>query len=218
MAIAMIRGSPSRGITGTSTNAHDDRRDVEHRRRQRRHEVVVQRVQHAHRGRRDRDDGQERQHDARQLGRSARACRARARSRRRRGSRADARTPCRAATSSAVTTSSAFSTLLPSRHASSLPCRVRWRVKVGTNAALIAPSANRSRTRFGIRNATMNASISLPRRRAPRAPDRARARARGSSAWRRRSAPADRARRTPSGFGRCPDLDEVTGCVIVQGG
>ena len=28
--------------------------------------------------------------------------------------------------------------------------------------ALIAPSANRSRTRLGIRNATMNASISLP--------------------------------------------------------
>src|SRR5437763_8379324 len=30
------------------------------------------------------------------------------------------------------------------------------------NAALIAPSANRSRTRLGILNATKNASISLP--------------------------------------------------------
>jgi hypothetical protein len=60
-----------------------------------------------------------------------------------------------------VTTSSAFNTLLPSRQAACLPSTVSTRVKVGTNAALIDPSANRSRTRFGIRNATMNASISL---------------------------------------------------------
>ena len=42
------------------------------------------------------------------------------------------------------------------------PPSVSVRVNVGTNAALIAPSAKRSRTRFGIRNATRNASISLP--------------------------------------------------------
>ena len=35
-------------------------------------------------------------------------------------------------------------------------------MNVGTNAALIAPSANRSRTRFGILNATLKASIALP--------------------------------------------------------
>src|SRR5262249_23705910 len=36
------------------------------------------------------------------------------------------------------------------------------RMKTGTNAALMAPSANRSRTRFGIRKATLNASMALP--------------------------------------------------------
>src|SRR5882672_3488308 len=35
-------------------------------------------------------------------------------------------------------------------------------MNTGTNAALMAPSANRSRTRLGIRNATLNASIALP--------------------------------------------------------
>src|SRR5262249_22214267 len=61
-----------------------------------------------------------------------------------------------------VTTSSAFNTLLPSRQAAGLPFSVRYFVNVGTNAALIAPSANSSRTRFGMRNATTNASISFP--------------------------------------------------------
>ena len=35
-------------------------------------------------------------------------------------------------------------------------------MNTGTNAALMAPSANRSRTRLGIRKATLNASIALP--------------------------------------------------------
>ena len=35
-------------------------------------------------------------------------------------------------------------------------------VKVGTNAALIAPSANRSRSRLGMRNATLYASMAAP--------------------------------------------------------
>src|SRR5258706_3068451 len=61
-----------------------------------------------------------------------------------------------------VTRRSALMTLLPSRHADSLPPAVSCRVNTGTNAALIAPSANRSRTRLGIRNATLKASIALP--------------------------------------------------------
>ena len=58
-----------------------------------------------------------------------------------------------------VTTISALMTLEPSRHALASPFSLRCRVNVGTNAALIAPSANRSRTRFGMRVATLNASI-----------------------------------------------------------
>ncbi len=58
-----------------------------------------------------------------------------------------------------VTTTSALRTALPSRQARSRPSVARVLLKVGTSAALIAPSANRSRTRFGTRNATRNASI-----------------------------------------------------------
>src|SRR4051812_6260340 len=61
-----------------------------------------------------------------------------------------------------VDTSSALMTLLPRRHAAGLPPRVNSRMNTGTNAALIAPSAKRSRTRFGMRNATLNASIAFP--------------------------------------------------------
>jgi hypothetical protein len=39
---------------------------------------------------------------------------------------------------------------------------VRIRVKVGTNAALIAPSANNSRNSVGSLAATLNASIVSP--------------------------------------------------------
>ena len=50
----------------------------------------------------------------------------------------------------------------PSFHASSSP-RVWWTaVKVGTNAEDIAPSANRSRSRLGMRNATLKASVAKP--------------------------------------------------------
>ena len=62
-------------------------------------------------------------------------------------------------TSTPVTIRSAFITRLPSRQAASLPFSVSVRVNVGTNAAVIAPSANRSRSRFGTRNATLKASI-----------------------------------------------------------
>ena len=48
-----------------------------------------------------------------------------------------------------VTSSSALITRLPRRHAASRPRLVRVRVKVGTKAAVIAPSAKRSRSRFG---------------------------------------------------------------------
>src|SRR5687768_2423399 len=53
-------------------------------------------------------------------------------------------------------------TLFARRHADALPDCERCRVKVGTKALLIAPSANRSRTRFGMRYATLYASIALP--------------------------------------------------------
>ena len=57
-------------------------------------------------------------------------------------------------TSTPVTASRPFTTCDPSRHAASLPAVVRWRVNVGTNAALIAPSANRSRSSVGMRVAS----------------------------------------------------------------
>ncbi len=61
-----------------------------------------------------------------------------------------------------VTTSRALMTRLPRRHAASRPRVASRRVNVGTKAALIAPSAKRSRTRLGMRNATLNASIAGP--------------------------------------------------------
>ena len=48
------------------------------------------------------------------------------------------------------------------RQADSLSPDASCRMNTGTKAALIAPSANRSRTRFGIRNATLKASMALP--------------------------------------------------------
>ena len=65
-------------------------------------------------------------------------------------------------TSAPVTSSSELMTRLPRRQAASRPRSVSVRVKVGTNAAVIAPSANRSRSRLGTRNATLKASISGP--------------------------------------------------------
>ena len=59
------------------------------------------------------------------------------------------------ATTASVANTRALITILPRRHARSRPSRVSVRVNVGTNAALIAPSANRSRTRFGILKATL---------------------------------------------------------------
>ena len=53
-------------------------------------------------------------------------------------------------------------TRLASRIAASGPCRSWTCVRVGTNAALIAPSAKRSRSRFGIRKATWKASTANP--------------------------------------------------------
>ena len=54
-----------------------------------------------------------------------------------------------------VTTSSALINWLPTCQASTFPLSVSCRMKVGTKAALIAPSANSSRIRFGIRYATL---------------------------------------------------------------
>src|SRR6266404_342282 len=53
-------------------------------------------------------------------------------------------------------------TLFASRHAASSPLRAMVLVNVVTNAVDSAPSANRSRSRFGMRNAAVNASIAPP--------------------------------------------------------
>ncbi len=58
-----------------------------------------------------------------------------------------------------VTTSSVLMTRLPRRHAASRPRVWRVFVNVGTKAAVMAPSAKRSRTRLGTRNATLKASM-----------------------------------------------------------
>ena len=50
----------------------------------------------------------------------------------------------------------------PSCQAASRPWPVSVRVNAGTKAALMAPSAKRSRRRLGMRNATVNASITSP--------------------------------------------------------
>ena len=68
---------------------------------------------------------------------------------RRRASPAARRRRCPSTTSTPVTTSRPLTTCDPSRHAAALPSRSEMRVNVGTNAALIAPSANRSRSSVG---------------------------------------------------------------------
>ncbi len=53
-------------------------------------------------------------------------------------------------------------TLFASRHAAPSPPRAMVLLKVATNAVDNAPSANRSRSRLGMRNAAVNASIAAP--------------------------------------------------------
>src|SRR3984893_14376428 len=53
-------------------------------------------------------------------------------------------------------------TLFASRHAAASPLRAIVWVNVVTNAVDSAPSANRSRNRFGMRNAAVNASMAPP--------------------------------------------------------
>jgi hypothetical protein len=65
----MIGGCPMLGIRGSEAQRTCDRRDVEHRRRQRRDEEAVERIQHAHHRRGEGEQRQERQHDAREVGR-----------------------------------------------------------------------------------------------------------------------------------------------------
>src|SRR5262245_29418359 len=59
-------------------------------------------------------------------------------------------------------TAIALVTRLARRHAAASPSRSKHCVNVLTNAAESAPSANRSRSRFGMRKAVMNASSSRP--------------------------------------------------------
>src|SRR5437667_2319737 len=61
-----------------------------------------------------------------------------------------------------TTIASAFTTRLASRQAAASPSCSRRQVKVVTKAAESAPSANRSRSRFGMRKAVMKASSSRP--------------------------------------------------------
>jgi sRNA-binding protein len=118
------------------------------------HEEAVERVQHAHEGRRDGDHHEERQHQPREQDRQLELARHLGEAagehpdqRRREHHPEDHEQP--RGEQERVTT------WRPSRHAASLPSRVSVRVNVGTNAALIAPSAKRSRTRLGMRNATL---------------------------------------------------------------
>ena len=65
-------------------------------------------------------------------------------------------------TSTPVSASMPPNTRSASRAAASSPSCLRVAVNVGTNAEVSAPSASRSRNRFGIRNATKNASATAP--------------------------------------------------------
>ena len=59
-------------------------------------------------------------------------------------------------------TAVSVATLFASRHAASSPPRAMVLLKVVTNAVDSAPSANRSRSRLGMRNAAVKASITAP--------------------------------------------------------
>ena len=61
-----------------------------------------------------------------------------------------------------TTSASPFTTRFASRHAACSPSRSKRCVNVVTNAAESAPSAKRSRSRFGMRNAVTKASSSRP--------------------------------------------------------
>ena len=61
-----------------------------------------------------------------------------------------------------TTTRMAQNVRLVSLKAFCCPSFSRIPLNVGTKAALIAPSANRSRNRFGIRKATLKASVQMP--------------------------------------------------------
>ncbi len=176
-----------------------DGHHVEHRGGQRRQKEPVQRVQHPHHRDRDRDGRQKRHHDPgqlrreRELPRQSRELGARTQSYRviempdvitgDRRREQDART-----TIAPVATSSVLMTRLPRRHAASRPRVWRVFVNVGTKAAVMAPSAKRSRTRLGTRNATLKASMAGVAE-APNSsptPFRGRPPAAGSPSWRYR--------------------------------
>ena len=67
-----------------------------------------------------------------------------------------------AITSTLRTMVASVATLFASRQAAASPSRAVVFEKVVTNAVDSAPSANRSRSRFGIRNAMVNASMTRP--------------------------------------------------------
>jgi hypothetical protein len=108
----MIRGSPRDGISGTRATPHTSVATVEHRRRQRRHEVVVQRVEHAHGRRRDGNHRKKWKDDACELHRQFELAGHLSKSRAYAPTSGVANT-MPATTSVPVTISNAFSTLLP---------------------------------------------------------------------------------------------------------
>ena len=57
---------------------------------------------------------------------------------------------------------SRLATRSTSRRVPGSPCSTRYWESTGTNACENAPSANSRRSRFGIRNATKNASVAMP--------------------------------------------------------
>ena len=122
------------------------------------------RVEHAHGGRGQRDEEQERQHDARQLDGQLELARLVGEARREQAAPASG-------VKNQPTTRSAGQRQrervqrpgAPSAQARSRALAAdRPSVNVGTNAADSAPSANRSRSRLGTRNATLNASVAHP--------------------------------------------------------
>ena len=138
-------------------DAADDGSQVEEARRHRGDAEDALRVQHAHDQRRERHQQDEGEHDARERARSAPP--SRDRSPARAAPPAGARTPCRARTACPSTSTVSVATLFASRHAAASPSRAMVLLNVVTNAVDSAPSANRSRNRFGMRNAAVKSSM-----------------------------------------------------------
>ena len=141
-----------------SSDAESHRAEVEKSGCQGRHAESVGGVQHAHGLRRQRDQQQEREHDARHRSRPVRICRAPPRNPGASRCTSDGREDHAQRAHAPTTMIIAVATRFARRAASSLLRVARYSVKVGTKALDSAPSANRSRVRLGMRKPSMNAS------------------------------------------------------------